>query len=227
MKSDSGFTLVELLISMTILSMTVLLSGVAFQQFTSSWSSSLSKFDSEFEVLRRQWLFRQATEKIHPFLVRNSNGSPRFYFEGNRNGFVAVTAESLSSSFRAGVIRMSLIQKASDEFDLVMEEAPFFTEDLVITTQNLQFSSPVLLISGLKSPEFEYFGPPELRLDADTDLEVPRRWFSSYNSLQTMVHPSKIRFSWVEKGRRVSWETELLQPAPGRMGAFRRPEEEI
>ena len=51
-------------------------------------------FDNVFSVLRNGWLLEDILSHVHPYVVRNNAGIPRFYFEGNINGFVAVSKES-------------------------------------------------------------------------------------------------------------------------------------
>ena len=216
-----GFSLVELLISMVLLSAILFLSSFAYAQFSRYWDGRLGSFEQVFSVLRNGWLLEDILSHVHPYVVKNNAGIPRFYFEGNINGFVAVSKESLSRIDTTSVIRMSLTQNNDGSFDLLYEEAPMSAVALVQLTQRPNFSEPLTLLKSLEDAEFSYFGP-EVPINDSPDLDVRQRdlWTSEYNSAATRRHPKKVGIRWSNDGEVISWVVDLVQPVEGQLAAM-------
>lgn len=218
---QQGFSLIELLISMVLLSVIVFLSSFAYAQFSRYWDGRLGSFDQVFSVLRNGWLLEDILSHVHPYVVKNNAGIPRFYFEGNINGFVAVSKESLSRIDTTSVIRMSLTQNNDGSFDLLYEEAPMSAVALVQLTQRPNFSESLTLLKSLEDAEFSYFGP-EVPINDSPDLDVRQRdlWTSEYNSAVTLRHPKKVGIRWSNDGEVVSWVVDLVQPVEGQLATM-------
>jgi prepilin-type N-terminal cleavage/methylation domain-containing protein len=211
---ETGFSLIELLVSMVLLSAIVLISSYSFSQFTRYWDGRLGNFDARFSQLRNVWLVEDILRNLQPYEVVNDEGLPRFYFEGNINGFVAVSAQSLSEVQTAAVVRLSLIQNDDMTFDLIYEDAPMKFEALTWLRQRPDFRQPVALLTNLKNATFEYFGPEPRRLD-DVDFQPSDRWFGDYNSARIGSHPKKVRFNWSVDQEPMTWLVDLTQPSRG------------
>jgi len=216
-----GFSLVELLISMVLLSVIVLLSSFTYAQFSRYWDGRLGSFDNVFSVLRNGWLLEDILSHVHPYVVRNNAGIPRFYFEGNINGFVAVSKESLSRVDTTSVIRLTLAQNSDGSYDLLYEEAPMSRAALVQLTQRPNFSEPLTLLKSLQDPKFRYFGP-EAPINDSPDIDVRQRdlWTSDYNSAMTLRHPKKVEIQWSSDGEVISWVVDLVQPVEGQLAVM-------
>ena len=216
-----GFSLVELLISMVLLSVIVFLSSFSYAQFSRYWDGRLGSFDRVFSELRNGWLLEDILSHVHPYVVKNNAGIPRFYFEGNINGFVAVSKESLSRVDTTSVIRLTLAQNSDGSYDLLYEEAPMSEAALVRLTQRPNFSEPLTLLESLEDPEFSYFGS-EAPIDDASGIDVRQRdlWTSEYNSAMTLQHPKKVSIRWSNDGEVVSWEVDLVQPVEGQLATM-------
>ena len=155
------FSLVELLVAMVILSLIVLVSTQSFALFTQRWDGRLEHFDDRFDELRARWVVRDLLTSIHPFVVKNPAGRDRFYFEGNRNGFVAVASQSVFDNRIPAVVRLSFVIAKDGKYDLTYEEWPMVTDQLRSTTQTIPWSAPILLARDVTAPDFAYFGIPK------------------------------------------------------------------
>ena len=213
---EQGFSLVELLVAMVILSLIVLVSTQSFALFTQRWDGRLEHFDDRFDELRARWVVQDLLTSIHPFVVKNPAGRDRFYFEGNRNGFVAVASQSVFDNRIPAVVRLSFVIAKGGTYDLTYEEWPMVSDQLRSTTQTIPWSEPVLLARGVSSPDFAYFGIPKGGSAIESGINQAR-WFENYNSLQTFFHPQAIQLSWQEVDGPVSWSIPLIQPAPGQI----------
>ena len=223
LRAVSGFSLVELLVSMVLLAIIVLLSSYSYAQFVRYWDGRLGNFDATFEALRDEWLLTDTLNSIQPYVVKNNQNIPRFYFEGNINGFVAVSNKSIASVSVASVVRIGLSQRDDLKFDLTYEEAPMSRSALTRLTEQPIFSPPVVLLSGLTEPKFSYFGVEARDQNGDSEFESPRAWSQTYNSAATLAHPQKIKFSWSIDGTVESSTFTLVQPKGGELD-FLKPE---
>lgn len=218
----TGFSLVELLVSMVLLSTIVLLASYSFSQFSRYWDGRLGNFDQSFTDLRNSWVLEDIVSSVHPYGVLNETGSARFYFEGNINGFIAVASESISQKDLPAVVRLSLVQNSDQSFDLIYEEAPMREGVLTGLTSQIDFYEPVILFSGLVDPTFSYYGP-EPRREQRGDLDMGQRdvWAQTYNSAVTAKHPKQIRFQWTrENGKTDTWQLPLIQPLAGHLSSI-------
>ena len=218
MHAAKGFSLVELLVSRVLLSILVMLSSYSYVQFSRFWDGRLGNFDQAFSRLRNGWLLDDVLRNIHPYVVKNSEAIPKFYFEGNLNGFVAVSEESLSEVDTVAVVRLSLIQNTDLTFDLIYEEAPMKFATLSRLTEKPRFLPPVTLLSDLNNAQFNYYGTQKPKNDmAAVDSTEVDEWTNGYNSAVTGYHPKKVSLQWVDDRGSVSWTVDLVQPANGQL----------
>ena len=95
MNKGHGFTLIELLITMALLSMIILIGSSAFGLFAQRWDGRLGQFDSTMRSAQNIMLVQDVLTSLIPYVAYNRDGKPVIYFEGNRNGFVAVSSRSI------------------------------------------------------------------------------------------------------------------------------------
>ena len=215
---SKGFSLVELLVSTVLLSAIVLLASYAYAQFSQYWDGRLGKFDETYESLRKEWLVDQLFGDITPYVVMNSRNLPVYYFEGNVNGFVAVTTNALSEPGVPAVVRLSLRQSTDFSFDLLLEEAPMRSSELETLVQTPNFSEPVTVLKDLRDAEFSYFGSEALVSGDDTSTS-PASWRDAYNSAVTQQHPIKLRLWFRGPNGARQLTVDLTQPWPGQLSS--------
>ena len=129
-KKIVGFTLVELLISMALLSMIVLVGASAFGLFSQRWDGQLGDFNADVVNTRNRMLVQEVLDHLVPYVALDTKGRPVMYFEGNRNGFVAVSSRSLFSSDTVAVVRFSVRQNTDLTYDVIYEEWPMRSDVL-------------------------------------------------------------------------------------------------
>ena len=195
MIKNQGFTLVELLVTMSLLSMIILIGSSAFGMFSQHWDGQLGNFDKSARKARNVMLVQNILDSLVPYVTSDTDGDPIIYFEGNRNGFVSVSSQSIYSPNDYAVIRFSVLQNIDLTFDVVYEEWPMKDELLLEIGHPLVFSSPMVLFESVENPVFEYFGTPTVaeRLAGDGLSEAPHRWNPTYDGVEAMFAPSKAR----------------------------------
>lgn len=197
MKKIVGFTLIELLISMALLSMIVLVGASAFGLFSQRWDGQLGDFNADVVNTRNRMLVQEVLDHLVPYVALDTKGRPVMYFEGNRNGFVAVSSRSLFSSDTVAVVRFSVRQNTDLTYDVIYEEWPMRSDVLRSTQQKLLFSPPLVLFKSVSDPVYEYFALSAERQAIlngdDLDGRVTARWVSEHNGVQTGDIPLKAR----------------------------------
>ena len=158
MKNFQGFTLVELLITMALLSMIILIGSSAFGMFGQRWDGRLGQFDATMRSTQNIMLVQDVLSSLMPYVAYNRDGKPIIYFEGNRNGFVAVSSKSIFSDNDFAVVRFSVRQNVELDYDVLYEESPMVDDVLVSLNQPLEFSRPMVLFESVSDPLFQYYG---------------------------------------------------------------------
>ena len=208
-----GFSLVEVLVAMTILSMMTFLAASSFAMFGDKWNGRLGKFDRTFEQTRTKLTIDETLHNVIPYVVQNINGEPRFYFEGNINGFVAVAQRGVQYTEAPALIRFSVQQQDNFRYSLMYEEWPMQDRILEKSGVTLEFDPPIIIAQDIEDIEFEYFGAP-VPDKSLTDANGANRpiWLNEYNSFQTFFHPQKIRVTTLNNDVVTPYVINLIQP---------------
>ena len=194
MKHSLGFTLIELLVSMAMLSMIILIGSSAIGMLGQNWDGRLGNFDDKVRQAKHSMLVQDVLDSLIPYVAYNDNGKPVIYFEGNRNGFVAVSSQSVFGGDEFAVVRFSVRQNIDLSFDVIYEESGFVTEDFDTISRELEFSYPIVLFESVTDPKFRYFGLSEEEMKRSNlyESDVPQpEWMQSYISASTLRSPLK------------------------------------
>jgi len=189
-----GFTLLEMLVSIVVLSMVIGISTYAYSMFIRQWDGQLGRFDAaQAQYQRLEWL-AAALEDTLPYLVRDDAGVAGFYFLGRDEGLTLVTMSPIFGVGEPALIRVFREPDALDAWQIVYEEAPFASTLLARADQRMDFRHRLVIARGLPRPVFRYFGWADLqtRVTVVESLNSERSWFDEYDGLLRHYHPEKI-----------------------------------
>ena len=207
MKSK-GFTLIEMLVSMTLLSLLLLLSTTAYSFFSQKWNGRLGHYNQTLSDAKNLVIMQNVVKSVVPYVVLDNETNPVLYFEGNRNGFVAVANSSIYQPHLPAVVRLQVTQNADFTYVLSYQEAVMDKRLLVELKQPLSFTQPLVLLENIQDIQFEYFAYPS-RDDKywTTENSTGERgtpvWFESLDSVTRGVHPEQIKISILHKDRTI------------------------
>ncbi|MBV2127788.1 type II secretion system protein [Arsukibacterium indicum] len=193
-----GFTLVELLIAMSIMLGMLVLAATAYQLYTDSWRRDLSNIERAYQNYRNNELLLDAMQAILPMAVTDQ-GNRAFYFLGREEGFTAVTYSPIFNIGYPAVIRVFREANADGTFQLVYEEASLQHTVLKSADQTLPFNKRRIISTDLSELSFSYYGweSIEVRMAAmaniDVSLTAQAQWFDEYDALRRRLHPQKIK----------------------------------
>jgi prepilin-type N-terminal cleavage/methylation domain-containing protein len=196
-KTVKGLTLIELLITIVILSMVIGLASYSFSLFSSHWSTSRDSFARASGAFQRVELVRTAVENGIAWAVRDrKSGDIGFYFLGREEGFTLVSNDPVFSVGAPAVIRVFREPDGPGRWKLVYEEASLRTVSLRHPDQTLPFSHRMVVIEGLRQLSFRYFGWPSLRIRSGGFEEFGEQavpdWFDTFDGLQRVQHPQLV-----------------------------------
>jgi len=189
-----GFSLLEMLVAILVLSIVIGISTYAYSLFIRQWDGHLGRFDeAQSQYQRLEWL-SAALEDTLPYIVRDDDGQLGFYFLGRDEGLTLVT---MSPIFGVGAPALIRVFREPDEdgaWRLVYEEAPFAGTLLVRANQRMDFRHRLVIARDLPRPEFRYFGWSSLGSRTAIEEASPesRAWFAEYDGLRRRFHPDKI-----------------------------------
>jgi len=196
-RSLKGFSLLEMLVAITVLSMVIGISTYAYSLFIRQWDGHLGRFDeAQAQYQRLDWL-ASALEDTLPYIVRDDNGVLGFYFLGREEGLTAVTMSPIFDVGEPALIRVFREADDSGAWRLVYEEAPFAGNLLARADQRMDFRHRLIIARNVPHLKFRYFGWADLqtRMSFGEALNVRRSWFDEFDGLQRQFHPEKIELN--------------------------------
>ncbi|MGH1482979.1 MAG: prepilin-type N-terminal cleavage/methylation domain-containing protein [Geminicoccales bacterium] len=184
-RTSGGFTLLELMVAMTLLGllMTALFGGLRLGARV--WEVSDRVFDDESRILTTQRFLRDRLEQTFPARHRDDDGSGPIVFSGDRTSLRF--ASTMPDSLGPGPFIM----------ELVLEHGPHqeAAQDLTLRWRTIgtgendagNAADQRVLISDLAIIDFAYFGSKD-------DARSPPGWHSTWQDQETL--PDLIRLDF-------------------------------
>ncbi|GGA98869.1 PulJ/GspJ family protein [Agarivorans gilvus] len=222
MKNNKGFSLVEMLVAMVLLTGVISVASFAYSQFSRYWEGSVGRFYDEFYEIRQKNIVRDIIGSVIPYVAYNKNEQSRYYFEGHASGFVGISRNSFSFPGQPAVIRVFSEQNTDFTYELIYQESPMYNSYLTSTTEQVDFTYQITIDEGLQSVAFKYYGVTEEDVG---ELEQRKLdWFNDYNALVRMTPPERISITWTDNDIEKGWYFELTKPDIS-LGRFTKGEE--
>jgi prepilin-type N-terminal cleavage/methylation domain-containing protein len=223
--ANKGFTLVEMLVSMVLLSMVLLIASSAYSSFSSRWDGRLGHFNRTAMQAKQLILVQEALNSIIAYAVTNETAEAKLYFEGNRNGFVAVTLRSIFNPENAAVMRLQLVQNPDFSYQLIYQESAMVEQLLVKSNQSLNFSQPIVLFDNLSKVDFQYFGwltrtGKYWTIDSASAQPEPPAWYDEYNSLAINLQPEQVKITFSNEQGDFALQAKLNSTVPGLLNSY-------
>lgn len=200
--STRGFTLVETLISLVLISLVMLSAALAYQYFTENWQRNQGKFGEVRENYRTWQLVHRVSQAIYPKVVLSETNAPGFYFLGREDGFTGVATMSVQDPNSSAVFRIFREPNNENGFRLVYEEAPMGEVPLERASQILPFNFRRVLLENAESIEFRYQGWENRQVRSDNiavdfleGAASKPQWYPSYDGMERGVHPLAIEIN--------------------------------
>lgn len=192
-----GFTLIEMLVSLVILSSVILIATSGYSTYMSRWDSNFGKFNQTAAQLQLfQGLHRTVTN-TRPYIVKNQAGVYHFYFEGKETELTAVSAASLNDPDRAALYRLK-VELNEGWYELTYSEVDTSKSWLEDPTKEKNWTIPVVILRMPNAMTFDYFGWKSMS-DFNDKLRVNRGWSPQHSGEASGIVPDFLRITFKDE----------------------------
>lgn len=213
MKKNYGFTLVELLIAMSLLSMIMLLGSTAFSIFSDKWNRTRNHFNHSLELVRASHAIQTVIDGIVPLVVEDGQKAG-FYFIGRKNSIRAVSLNGLVTNDSPVVFELSVGKVATGEKVLIYKETATRQLMLKSLSQKITFSTSIPLLHNIDDLEFSFKGwagfeeKSQVKINYGNPIEHIR-YYNNYLGDQRKLMPEEVVVKYSRDGSNVEHSSKL------------------
>lgn len=196
LENQRGFTLLELLVSLTIFSMVITIATGAYSLFMGNWKGNVNGYQQAAEQARNQRLTRKIMTSVMPYIYRDEQGTPTYFFDGESKTLRAVTEHSLSDPSYPALFQLKVRQNENG-FIVTYSEVSSRDNWLITPEGDQNWSKEVVMFTNKQAISFRYYGweSNQIRvnmMDSGQKPDAYLRWFDDYNASQRGIYPEKI-----------------------------------
>lgn len=202
MKRELGFTLLELLIGMTLLGFIMALLFGGFRLAANSWDAVEVRAERTNDEQLARALVRRVLTQLQPLRWKRALNQ-RITFIGESDGLRAVGPLTAQAG-AAGLRLIELVRQAGDRgaLKLVLRHAPL-RYDVEDFSEPLEDARSHVILDGLEEVEFSYFG--------SLQQNEPPRWQDRWEHDEQMPQLVRVRLRSREQG----WTDVVVAPMIG------------
>ena len=209
----AGFTLLELLIAITILGFILTLLFSAFRLAQQSWDSAERRMDQNNQTLAGRAFLENLLTQAYPFRWKKAP-TPKFAFvgEAERLNLVAELPPFLGGGLQQAFLDVTQDENDREKLRLVFRHAPLRQDALDFDVEGL--SEERTIIEKAKKISFFYYGQDPLNPSPAAD--VPLQWYPEWREGKHM--PLLVR---IEIDSEPPWPDIYAAPAISQEGGCR------
>lgn len=215
MKSNHGFTLVEIMISISILSLLLFTGSYVYRTISIHWDRELGQFSENFSQARSFNLLNEIISGAAPLVLVNSEGNtsvPAMFFVGGNDSLLSLTKTGVIYPENAEIFRLTTVRNSQGKLDLVYQSVAF-RDNLILQTQTqINFKHKLTLLTDLDDVVFRYFGWENFNVkkaDIEQNAIRQKNWFSSYSGVDRQLMPEKVEVIVEKAGKSMRIQIEL------------------
>src|SRR5690606_924400 len=110
-----GFTLIEVLLAMMLLSIVMYIGSLSFSIFSERWSKELGGFNQDVSETRKLLLLRQVFRGAANYLLRDASDDPVYLFDGNSQRVKFVTNAPIFQTDNQALVSLEVKTLADGE----------------------------------------------------------------------------------------------------------------
>lgn len=194
-----GFTLIEVLVALMLLSMVMYIGSLSFSIFSERWRKELGSFNDDVNNTRNLLLLRQVLHGTANYLVRDNNNQPTYLYYGDESQLVFVTNAPLLETAYQAWVQLSIKTTEHGQQQLWYAEASFKSGAL-LSLAPPEFTGKKMRLLTNSNIRFNYFGWPTFaaRIRYTEDRAGKPVWQPSYNAATVGVIPYAVNVTWAE-----------------------------
>ncbi|MCG7566518.1 prepilin-type N-terminal cleavage/methylation domain-containing protein [Pseudoalteromonas sp. CnMc7-15] len=226
--NNAGFSLIELMIATTLLSVVMFSGYFAYSMYTERWQKRTDTFWELSQNAMATDMINRALHSTAPFIVAENADptKPLMLFQGTQSQLTFVSNSPIGSS---GIALINLRFHPETQV-LSYREIPL-DKDIYTTwpLKGVSWSQPIQLLVGLDSFQVDYYGFENLAqmIEHDDPSEltsepIKPQWYDAHNPLERRVLPQTVRLTWEQEGQRTQLHFELPRDSSARLFAYMR-----
>ncbi|SFC52425.1 PulJ/GspJ family protein [Pseudoalteromonas denitrificans] len=217
---NTGFTLIELMISISILTMLLFTGSYTYSMMSERWNKELGQFSQSTKIARNLELVQRLLEGVQSFVVTDDKHKPSFFFIGAQDSLLAVSRSGLFSGDYPEVFRLSTVEKQNGLVDLVYQSVS--TENLLLTgtAQSIDFSHQITLFTDLNQVNFNYYGWSHLNDKAARNFKTKAKWYTHFSGINNQIMPEKFSLQLTRSNLSLSIPITLENNSEKRLSAY-------
>lgn len=221
MAHSRGFTLVELLIAVSILSMLMFTGTFVYSQLSARWDKEISQFDQHISALKGVHILKSQLESVLPSVIDTqgeAQTTPSYFFEGGPRSVLALAGERVFGHGGTEVFRLTAVRNEQGKFDLIYQASDMNGARLMRGDQVVDFEHQLVLLRNLDDVDFSYFGFKDFatqgRVNDELNPSAPQ-WFDTFSGLSSQTHPWRMRIRVRENGQpwsfHIDWDRKSVR----------------
>lgn len=194
MKDNKGFTLVEVLIALTILSLLVTVVFMGFRVSSRCWERGRVKLD-ELQTIRMGLEILQRTIRAgYPYYAKDDEDTI-LWFSGDEDSLTFVSSQtSFATENGLTLIKFEIRESEEEKKELMIYQAPSFT---ISSYQEFDDDNVFALIPEIGKISFSYYGSKE-------ETEEEGKWYDKWAGRDEKKLPQAVKCNLEAYGE--SWE---------------------
>lgn len=194
---SAGFTLIEILIAMLVLSIVMFIGSLSFSTFSQRWQEDMGSFTREVANAKNLVLLQKALNGISNYIVKDDKDEPVYFFKANDKYLMFVTNNPVFNTDGQALIRLSVTVRSDGMQQLRYEEAPFeLTPLLRLSSLPEANYSQVLLIDD--NIRFNFYGWEDQKQRSAFYEGEPTspKWMPEYLGEKSGMLPYAVNITW-------------------------------
>ncbi|WP_199611264.1 prepilin-type N-terminal cleavage/methylation domain-containing protein [Flocculibacter collagenilyticus] len=209
MKNSKGFSLIELMISTTLLAGVLYLGTFSYGLISSIWNRSSTEFDSSFTQGKNLYILQKVIGGISPYVISGSNNIPAFYFVGGKSSLLSFSNISPYSAQTPEFFRIYSTIDSDGKVDVIYQSVPAAETLLTDTKDEITLNQTITLLKGLDEFKIEYYGWKNLTSKTGNKAKSFRKWFEIFSGIDNQILPELIKCTLVKGGIKLEFYTTL------------------
>lgn len=216
MKSPRGFSLVELLVALTIFSLVIFIATFAYKNFSRYWEDNLGHFDRSFAQAKGINILQSSIADTMAYVLQNEQQIAFHYFEGGASVIRAIRQKSVVAPEYPAAYELKVKPSESNpgQLALIYSETPFNRENYLQPSKWEEYSYQLELLSNIEDLNFSYYGLANYKdlfgSEGDALVAALPQWFGLYSGEDTQLMPLLVRVQLRSKGELFSFDIPLL-----------------
>lgn len=194
-----GFTLIEVLLAMMLLSIVMYIGSLSFSIFSERWRKDLGGFNTDVNDARKLLLLRQVLQGASNYLVRDQDNRAVYLFAGDAKQLVFVTNRPLFQTETQALVRLTIRNLDDGQQQLLYAESNFGSAPLYTLSPLPAHDRAIVLLQG-ENIRFNYFGWASFaaRVRHSETYEGEPSWQNGYSAVEVGVIPFAVNLSWAD-----------------------------